>query len=68
MEGYIAAVATEELTGIMANMANQDDTSYFGIIGQNITQTISQASGMPEGIYVTSVQQDSPAYQAGIVR
>ncbi len=67
MEGYIAAVATEELTGIMANMANQDDTSYFGIIGQNITQTISQASGMPEGIYVTSVQQDSPAYQAGIM-
>ena len=67
MQGYIAAVATEELTGIMTNMANQEATSYFGIVGQNITQSISQAANMPEGIYVTSVQPDSPAYQAGIM-
>ncbi len=66
-EGYIAAVATEELTRLITNMSNQDANSYFGIVGQNITQNISKATGMPEGIYVTTVQPDSPAYQAGIM-
>lgn len=67
MEGYIAAIATEELTKFLNNIANQESYSYFGIVGQNITPTISKATGMPEGIYVVSVQPDSPAYQAGIM-
>ena len=60
-------MATEELTRLITNMSNQDANSYFGIVGQNITQNISKATGMPEGIYVTTVQPDSPAYQAGIM-
>lgn len=67
MEGYIAAIATEELTKFLNNISNQESNSYFGIVGQNITKDIAKATDMPEGIYVTTVQPDSPAYQAGIM-
>lgn len=67
MEGYVAAIATEEITKFLNNISNLEPYSYFGITGQNVTKDIAAATGMPEGIYVTTVQPDSPAYQAGIM-
>lgn len=44
----------------------EEDSSYLGIRGEDVTSTISQSYGLPVGIYVTEVVSGSPAEQAGI--
>lgn len=39
---------------------------YLGIRGQNIESDLSQKTGMPKGIYVNAVEEDSPAMEGGI--
>ncbi len=40
--------------------------SYLGIQCMDITSTISSAYGIPQGIYITSINNDSPLKDAGI--
>ena len=44
----------------------EEDASWLGIDGEDVTATISASYGIPQGIYVTSVYSDSPAREAGI--
>ena len=44
----------------------EEDASWLGINGEDITATISASYGIPQGIYVTSVYIDSPVREAGI--
>ncbi len=41
--------------------------AYTGVMGADVTFDMKY-SGIPEGCYVTGVDQDSPAYTAGIMR
>lgn len=66
MGDYLAAIGTEEINRFLSNMANDISSSYFGIIGQTVTASLSEQTGMPQGVYVTEVAPDSPAYLAGI--
>ncbi len=66
MQGYLSAIGTEEISRFLSNMANGITSSYFGIMGQNVTAAVSEQTGMPQGVYVTEVAQGSPAYLAGI--
>lgn len=44
-----------------------DQVGYIGIRLQTITTQFSQMYNMPEGIYVTAVEENSPAQEAGIL-
>lgn len=44
----------------------EGNTAYLGIAGQDVTPQISEAYGMPQGIYVTQVKRGTPAEAAGI--
>lgn len=47
-------------------MSNGKNVPYIGVIGAVITKEISEARGIPAGLYVTEVEVDSPAMKAGI--
>ncbi len=61
-----AAIGISSLKGIIESLSSGIDVAYLGIQGQNATAQIAETGGMPEGIYVTRVIMDSPAYLAGL--
>lgn len=49
------------------NRVEDDQKGYMGITMQTITDQFSQMYKMPQGIYITGVEEGSPAQQAGIL-
>lgn len=47
-------------------MSNGKGVPYIGIIGTVVTEKISAEKGIPRGLYVTEVEEESPAMSAGI--
>ena len=47
---------------------SSDKASYLGVSGVDVTYTISQAYGYPQGILLQNVQSGSPAANAGFVK
>ena len=44
----------------------EDEIGYIGINGQSVSRDATMLYGIPEGIYVTYVEEDSPAMAAGL--
>lgn len=44
----------------------EDERGYLGISGISVTKEVSQAYGMPEGVYIAQVYGDSAAAAAGL--
>lgn len=63
--GFAAIIGTGDISDTLHVMCNGGTSSYMGIVGVTVTKSL-QDSGMPAGVYVTEVQPDSPAYDAGI--
>lgn len=51
---------------LIEQMSTALPVAYLGIKSTNITKDIAEKFHFPEGIYVTEVELDSPAYKAGI--
>ena len=51
------------------SVINRGYATRLGIIGQKVTMEIENLVGeeLPDGMYVTEVKMDSPAYKAGIM-
>jgi serine protease Do len=47
-------------------MINRQGKMYFGIKAQNVDSDLSEKNDIPMGIYISMVESDSPAYQAGL--
>lgn len=47
-------------------LSNAAGVPYIGILGNEVTKEISDAQGMPGGVYVKEIEADSPAMTAGI--
>ena len=62
----ITGLSFSGLSGLIQTLSNNNPIAYFGVVAQDVSAELSAASGMPEGIYVTEVVQDSPAFAAGI--
>lgn len=45
---------------------DESNSSYLGVSGQDVTSQLSDSFGMPEGVYITMVAENSAAEQAGI--
>lgn len=50
------------------NKVDSDDMGYMGISYQDVTDQIAQMYGMPEGVYVVSVLEDTGAEAAGMIK
>ena len=60
------AIAVSSVKEEMETLARGEAVPYIGINGIEVTQTLSESMGIPEGIYVKNVEVDSPAMAAGI--
>lgn len=62
----VKAFGVSDLKGIIEEMINNQSILYCGITGQNITDELAEKYSLPTGIYISSVEINSPAYIAGI--
>lgn len=62
----VTAVPISMLKSLIETLTNNQPISYLGIHGETVPAAAQKASGIPAGIYITSVDQNSPALKAGI--
>lgn len=59
------AMSISEYKGILQKLSNGIPMPYFGIKGQDVTESM-QEQGIPQGIYITESIAEGPAYNVGI--
>ena len=62
----LCAVGISELRPIIRRMESGTTKAFLGIRGIDVTNEISEANNIPVGVWVTRVEDDSPAMAAGI--
>ena len=65
-ENIVTALPVSQIRDLIESLSNNEARPYIGIRGQDVTEQISNTTGIPKGVLVTSVQPDSPAMLAGI--
>lgn len=75
VEGMGYAIPISNAKSILEDLMNKKtrtdkvdeaDSAYVGIAGQGVSGEMSSLYGIPEGIYLTEVQDGSPAADAGL--
>ena len=75
VEGMGYAIPISNAKSILEDLMNKKtrtdkvdeaDSAYVGIAGQGVSGEMSSLSGIPEGIYLTEVQDGSPEADAGL--
>lgn len=66
MRNMISAVGITELKGLVENLSNNRSIAYFGVYGADVTREANEELGVPFGAYITEIDMDSPAMNAGI--
>lgn len=61
----LSAYAISDIKSLLEHLSNNQDVVYLGIKGTSVTEEAAR-QGIPEGIYVTKVELDSPAMKGGI--
>lgn len=62
----LTAYGISGVKDVIEHLSNSQDLVYIGIMGADVTQETAQAQSIPKGVYVTSVEMNSPAMDAGI--
>lgn len=65
-EGVVNAVGITELKPLIESLSNGTERAFLGIQGMDISYSMRNSYGLPEGIYLRAVELDSPAMEAGI--
>ncbi len=66
MENLIVAYRISDLIGRIQKLSNGEEIPYLGINGVEVPYLVREHQEVPNGIYVTEVEMDSPAMLAGI--
>ena len=62
----ITGLAISQIKELLEDLSNNVSMPYLGVKGQNVTADISERTGIPVGVLVTEIAEDSPAMLAGI--
>ena len=62
----IQAYGISDMKAVIEHLSNNQDMVYMGIVGADVTTSISESENIPIGVYVAEVSMDSPAIAAGI--
>lgn len=65
-KNLISAIGISDLRKLIEKMSNNNDIAYFGIYSMDVTQQANEEAGVPFGAYITEIDLDSPAMDAGI--
>ncbi|MCI6237477.1 S1C family serine protease [Porcincola intestinalis] len=76
VEGMGYAIPTSKALPIIEKLMNkttrskvdEKDAAYIGITGEEVTSDVQQLYGMPAGIYIANVGDNTPASEAGLTR
>ncbi len=66
MENTISAMGISELKKVVERLSNDKEIAYFGVYGKDVTKEANEEMGVPFGAYITEVDMDAPAMNAGI--
>ena len=74
VEGMGYAISITTAMPIIEDLMNRttrekvadEDAAYLGVDGEEITSSMSSAYGVPQGIYITSIDNGSPLAELGI--
>lgn len=59
-------VGISDMKTMLEKMINTQQILYFGVKAQNVTDDLAEIYNLPTGVYVSAVERNSPAYDAGI--
>lgn len=62
----VTGLAISQIKSLIEDMSNNVNQRYAGIRGEQVTDAISEKTGIPVGLLVVGVDADSPAMLAGI--
>lgn len=65
-DGIFSAVSLDSIRGVIIKLLNNADRAYFGIKGRNLPKNLEKEYEMETGVYVSEVENSSPALAAGI--
>ena len=60
------AVGISDLKSSIERLSNGSVLAYMGIVGQDVTEEISESKQIPRGVYVSDAVLEGPAYNAGL--
>lgn len=66
IRNLVSAVGINELRKVVEKLSNDSSIAYFGVYGVDVTEKANQELGVPFGAYITEIDMDSPAMNAGI--
>ena len=64
--GVMSFYGISDLKALIEELSNGYTVTYCGIIGENITAAMAASYGLPTGVYIREVKENSPAFQAGL--
>lgn len=65
-KNIVTALPVRELKERVSLLVGNQDIIYLGIRGQDIDSDLMDKTGIPKGIFVNAVEEDSPAMESGI--
>ncbi len=65
-ENISTAIGISKLKPILTAMGNKEPQTYFGVEADDMTDNAKKEYNIENGIYISNVQADSPAFEAGI--
>ena len=61
----VTGIAISQIKKLIENLSNNVSRAYIGIRGQDVTEELSDKTGIPKGVLISRVADDSPAMMAG---
>lgn len=65
-ENIVTGIAISQIKELIENLIANTQLPYIGIKGQDVTSDIADKNGIPKGVLIDQVQQDSPAMLSGL--
>lgn len=66
-KNVVTALSISPIKALIESLSNNETRPYIGIKGQDVTEILSERTGIPIGVLVSSVAADSPAMFSGIM-
>lgn len=66
LKNLISAIGISDIKRVVQSLSNDKNIAYFGVYGVDVTAAINQELEVPYGAYITEIDMDSPAMNAGI--
>ena len=62
----VTGIAISQIKKLIENLSNNVSRAYIGIRGKDVTEELSDKTGIPKGVLISRVADDSPAMMAGM--